>query len=124
MRGSVEQPARILVDEALRLRLGMALRAERIAFDLKPGLVRPMTVETCHTGPCHLALLKRAILEDLVEDLPVREIEVLPEQVRGEIVEKGLSRLIAVQQLGAPGMAGKADAGIDFRQTCIQLDGG
>ncbi len=85
----IELAARILFYEAFRLGLVAALGAQRIALGFQAGIVRPMTVETCHARPSHFALLKRAVFEDLVEDLSVGEIKVLPQQGGREVVEIG-----------------------------------
>jgi hypothetical protein len=54
--------------------------------------VLPVTVEAHDAGSRHLALLERAVLEYLVEDLPVGKVQVRAQQARREMIEKSLAR--------------------------------
>ena len=117
VRRRVETAARIEAGKALRLCLGMALGADRIALRLERRLMLAVAVQADDAGSSHPALLEGAVFEHLVEDLPVEKVEIGAQQIGREMIEKCLARPVTAEKLRSSRMAAKADILVGRRQA-------
>ena len=85
----------------------VALGAELVLLLMAFEAVDIMTVATAHAVLVHLALHERPVDVDLFEDLAVRVIEPLGEQLRHHQVEQLAFDMPVVAKLEAPGVAGR-----------------
>ena len=92
--------------------LPMAADAERVAVRFHAGGVGIVAVGAAHAGALHLALQERAVNIDLVLDLAVREVELLAQERRPEVVQERRAVFIVLGDRRAPRVA--PGAGLDL----------
>jgi hypothetical protein len=68
----------------------MATEAQGVTIGIKSAAMRIMAIRTDDALRVHPALKKGPIFVDLVKNLPVRMVKILPEDTRVVGVEKGL----------------------------------
>ena len=92
----------LLVEVVARVVVGrrrVALEADAVALLAELQGVGVVAVGAADAHPEHLALDERAVLEVLVEDLPVRVVDPLGEQDREVVVEELRAAVVVVAQL-------------------------
>ncbi len=86
----------------------VALAAELVAVEAELETVDIVAVRTADIVVVHLALDEGAVDIDLVENLPVGEIEPLVEQRRRQAVEEHQAAVLEIPEFGAARVAGRA----------------